>query len=158
MQDIIPITPIDALPMVQALRESGWLAAMRAVHLLGVSLLVGGVLLFDLRVLGLARALPLRALAAHLLPFAVLGFALAAGSGLLLFATRASELLGSGVFLAKLCLIFLMGINAVAFHMGPWRHADDWHDTGVPTLARLLIAASALGWIGVLACGAILGG
>jgi len=157
MQEVIAVTPIDALPMVQALRDSGWIDVVRTVHLLGVSLLVGGVLSFDLRVLGLGRGLAPRALGAHLLPLAVLGFALAASSGLLLFATRASELLISAVFLSKLCLIFLMGANAVLFHLLSWRHVEHWRD-GAPPLARLLVAVSALGWMAVLACGAVLGG
>jgi hypothetical protein len=158
MHDVIAVTPIDALPLVQALRDSAWLDAVRAMHLLGVSLLVGGVLAFDLRVLGLGRQVALRGLSAYLLPLAVLGFALAAVSGLMLFVTRASELLISGLFLTKLSIIFLMGGNAVFFHLVPWRDVDRWPDGGASSLARVCVAMSALGWIAVLTCGAVLGG
>ena len=158
MQDVIAVTPIDSLPLVQALRNSAWLDAVRSVHLLGVSLLLGGVLAFDLRVLGLGRRLDLRHMGAYLLPLAVLGFGLAATSGLLLFATRASELLVSGLFLSKLGIIFVMGANAVLFHLVPWRTVTIWPDGHAPPLARLCVSASVLGWLAVLACGAVLGG
>lgn len=158
MQDVIAVTPIDALPLVRALRDSAWLDAVRAVHLLGVSLLLGGVLAFNLRVLGFGRRLEPRALGAYLLPLAVLGFGLAAASGLLLFATRASELLVSGLFLTKLSIVFLMGANAVFFHLVAWRNVSRWTDGGAPPLARACVAVSALGWMTVLICGAVLGG
>ena len=157
MQDVIAVTPIDALPLMRALRDSVWLDVVRAFHLLGVSLLVGGVLAFDLRVLGLGRGLALRPLARHLLPIAVSGFGLAAASGVLLFATRASELLVSDLFLTKLGIVFAMGANAVCFHLVPWREVDRWPDGQAPVLARVLVGISALGWIAVLACGAVLG-
>lgn len=156
MPDVITVTPIDSLPLVQALRASAWLDAVRAMHLLGISLLVGGVLAFDLRVLGIARHLDLRGLGAYLLPLAVLGFAFAASSGLLLFATRASELLTSGLFLTKLGIIFLMGANAVFFHLVPWRSVGGWSDGRAPRLARASALLSAFGWISVLGCGAVL--
>jgi hypothetical protein len=88
----------------------------------------------------------------------VLGFGLAAVSGLVLFATRASELLVSGLFLTKLGIIFLMGANAVLFHRAPWRNVDQWPDGGAPPLARACVAVSAIGWISVVVCGAVLGG
>ena len=158
MNEVVAITPIDALPMAQALRDShAAMALLRFAHVLGACLLAGGVILFDLRVLGVNGSLSLRALARHLLPPAWLALLLMVPSGLLMFVTRATELLGSGVFLAKMLLLFALGFVAVGFQLGPWRHADAWDVYApAPRAAKLLALASLLGWLAVLACGVLL--
>lgn len=90
--------------------------ALEVVHLLGLAMLFGGLLVFELRLLGLAAALPLEALARLTLLPALLGFFLCALSGSLMFATQAQELLVNRVFLLKLGLITLAGCNAAMFH------------------------------------------
>ena len=50
------------------MRKSAWMyPIVEIVHILGFVILVGAVLMFDLRVLGLGRGLPVSALASHLL-------------------------------------------------------------------------------------------
>ena len=62
--------PIESLAWVRALAESKPLfAAVETAHTLGFILLVGSVFFFDLRVLGIARRIPVRALARLLLPW-----------------------------------------------------------------------------------------
>lgn len=90
--------------------------ALEVLHLLGLAMLFGGLLVFELRLLGLGRALPLDALARVTLLPALLGFVLCAASGSLMFATQAQELLANRVFLLKLGLITLAGCNAAMFH------------------------------------------
>ena len=130
---------------------------LRVVHVFGACVLAGGVVLFDLRVLGLNRSVPVRALARHLLPPALIATALMLPTGLVMLVTRATELLLSGVFLAKMLLLFGLALVAVTFQLGPWRTAQGW-DAGAtaPPAARLLALVSLLGWLAVLACGALL--
>lgn len=89
---------------------------IEGVHILGIALLVGSLTLVELRVWGVGSALPARALARLALPVSLSGFALAAGSGLLMFATRPAELLASSTFVIKMALLLLAGVNAAAFH------------------------------------------
>ena len=73
-----------SLPLAQALREGAWLyPAVETLHIIGFTVLVGAVAMFDLRVLGFGRQLPVRALARHLLPWS-------AGSMLLVVPTSVS--------------------------------------------------------------------
>lgn len=117
-------------------------------HVIGAILLVGSIGLLDLRLLGYARGASLPVLARALTPLAASGFALMVASGSVLFAADARALAGSGVFLIKLGLILLAGINALAF-----RAAFAGRDEPLPALAKGLAAASLGLWLGVVVAG-----
>ncbi|MBP6899229.1 MAG: hypothetical protein KBC73_04010 [Burkholderiaceae bacterium] len=133
--------------MITALVSHPWAyPALEVLHLLGVGLLLGNLLLLECRVWGLFRALPLPALARAALPLVGLGFGLAAASGLLMFASQPQELLANRVFTLKLGLLMLAGGNAAAFHArGGLQRADG--------LARAQTALSLGLWIAVVALG-----
>ncbi|WP_306392382.1 DUF6644 family protein [Telluria beijingensis] len=137
------------------MRDDAWLyPIVEIVHIVGIALLVGAAAMFDLRLLGFGRTLPVQALARHLLPWSWVGLLLIVPSGLLMFTTQ-PELLDNGVFLLKLALIAVAGVNAFVFHAGPWRVAGDWPQTP-PARARLHAVLSLLLWIAVIACGRLL--
>ncbi|MCS0590302.1 DUF6644 family protein [Massilia norwichensis] len=139
-----------------AMRANAWLyPAVEIVHIAGFAVLVGAVAMFDLRVLGLGRALPVRLLAHYLLPWSVGSMLLVLPSGLLLFAAEAPDLAANRVFLLKLVLIAVAGLNALAFHAGPYRSAERW-DSRAPPRARLHAVLSLLLWLTVIACGRLL--
>lgn len=150
-----PLDAIESLPLAVALRAPGTLHDVVAiVHLTGVALLVGSVAVLDLRLLGLSRTIPVRRLAAHVLPWTAASFLLIVPSGLLMFLARAGELIGSSLFALKMMLILAGGTNAALFHAGTFRSAERW-DTQVapPAAARMAAAVSLVVWVAVLACG-----
>ena len=152
------MTPAQALaasPLAHALRGSSALhAAVASVHLVGVALLVGTIAAFDLRLLGLSRSLPVRRLAAHLLPWTAAGLLLIVPSGLLMFLARADELIASPLFALKMALIFAAAVNAVVFHAGVFRGAAAWDvDAPPPWAARTAAALSLVLWVSVMVCG-----
>jgi hypothetical protein len=130
---------------------------LEVVHILGFVVLVGAAVMFDLRLLGLSRRLPVTELAGHLLPWAWRGLAVAAASGVLLFLTQATQLGRSPVFGVKLLLLSLAGLNAALFHRRVFRSSREW-DTEVPAprAARGAAIASLLLWTGVITCGRLL--
>lgn len=148
-----PVFPLTAL-----MKGSTWLfPVVETVHIWGFVILVGAAVLFDLRVLGLARGIPVRALARFLLPFSLGAVLVVVPSGVLLFATQPLELLANRVFMLKLFLVFLAACNALAFHAGPYRSVSQWDvDLKAPPLARLLTALSIAIWFAVIACGRFL--
>ncbi len=117
-------------------------------HVIGAILLVGAIGLLDLRLLGYARAAPLPVMARALTPIALIGFAVMVASGAVLFAADASALVGSRLFLIKLGLIALAGVNALAF-----RFAFARHDDPVPMGARVMAAGSLGLWLAVVVAG-----
>jgi hypothetical protein len=90
--------------------------ALEVLHITGIALLFGSLVLLDLRVWGLAAELPLRPLARLSLSVTLAGFGLAACSGLLMFAAQPAELLANRAFTVKLGLVMLAGLNAAWFH------------------------------------------
>lgn len=120
--------------------------ALEVVHIVGIGLLLGNLVLLELRVWGLGAALPVRPLARLALGLAVLGFALAGASGLLMFAAQAAELLANRAFVLKMGLLMLAGTNAAWFHgRGSLARMD--------RTARLLTLVSSVIWLAVIVCG-----
>ncbi|MDN3922834.1 hypothetical protein [Roseateles violae] len=120
--------------------------AFEVVHIVGIALLFGGLLIFELCLLGRAPALPLPALARLTLPLALVGFGLCAATGLAMFSTQPGELLGNAAFRLKLLLIALAGLNAGLFHLrGGSGRADRWgRAQGLLSLGF---------WLAVIICG-----
>lgn len=149
---------LAATPVSIAMREGAWLyPAVEIVHIAGFSVLVGSVVLFDLRVLGFARTLPVVALGQHLLRWALASVLLVVPAGLLLFTAHPVELAANPAFIVKLVLIALAGLNALAFHLLPYRSVAGWDRGAIaPPLARAGAALSILLWFGVISCGRLL--
>ncbi len=90
--------------------------ALEVVHIVGVALLLGNLLALELRVWGVARELPLQALARLSLSLSLAGFGLLVASGVLMFAAAPNDMLGNNSFLWKMGLLQLAGLNAAWFH------------------------------------------
>ena len=100
------------------MKYSTWLyPTVETVHIWGVGMLFGSVVLMDLRVLGLGKALDYSALSRLGIAVSVLGFSLAVLTGSMLFITHAADLIASRLFILKMCLIFLLITNAALLRM-----------------------------------------
>lgn len=155
------MTPMGAIEMSAlgvAMRQSLWLyPIVEIVHLTGIALLVGSIAMLDLRLLGLTRSVPVRRLAAHILPWAAASFLLIVPSGLAMFVAHAGDLIASPVFALKISLILAAGTNAAVFHAAVFRGAAEWDvHRAPPAAARLCAALSLLLWVSVIACGRLL--
>ena len=120
--------------------------ALEAVHVVGIALLVGNLVALELRVWGWAAELPLAALARLSIGLSLLGFAIVATSGTLMFAAQPNELLANRAFVLKLGLISLAGLNAAWFHARRSLRAPD-------RLARAQTVVSLGLWLTVIICG-----
>lgn len=153
-----PLGAIEALPVAAAMREWLWLyPAVEIVHILGFVLLAGSIAMFDLRLLGFSKAIPVPALARHLLPWTLGALILIVPSGLLMFAAHAAEFVENPVFVTKMMLLMAAGANALAFHAGTYRSVALWdRDRPAPAAAKLHAAASLALWASIIACGRLL--
>lgn len=135
------------MALLAALKTHAWAyPALEVVHIFGIALLLGNLVLLELRVFGRGLALPPEDLARLSLSVALCGFALAAASGLLMFATQPAELLANRAFTWKMLLLMLAGCNAAWFHArGSLTRLD--------ALARAQMLGSTLIWLAVVACG-----
>ncbi len=119
---------------------------LEVVHLVGLSSLFGGLLLLELRLLGLQPSLDAQALTRLAVPVALMGFALCLLSGAAMFASQPEELWVNGAFRLKMLLILLAGANALGFHFRGGASRTD-------RVARLQALASLLLWLVVMVCG-----
>jgi hypothetical protein len=149
---------LEGTALATAVRESSWFyPAAELLHILGFVLLVGAAAMFDLRLLGLSRTIPVRALAGHLLPWSRAGLLVAVPTGLLMFAPDATAMAANPAFRLKLLLILAGGLNALAFHLGPFRSVRDWdRHAPAPARARLAAVLSLLIWTAVIAAGRLI--
>ncbi|MCW5576890.1 MAG: hypothetical protein KIT13_12415, partial [Burkholderiales bacterium] len=119
-----PLAAIEQLPLAVAMRHDLWLyPVVEIVHIVGFVVLVGGIVVLDLRLLGLSKALPVRLLARHVLPWSIGALLLIVPSGLLMFIAHAGDLVGNTAFIVKMVLLLCAGANAAAFHPGAFRGA-----------------------------------
>lgn len=149
---------LEGTSVAAAMRQWLWLyPVVEIVHILGFVVLVGAAALFDLRLLGLARQLPVTALARYHLRWARSALFLIVPSGLLMFVAHATEMATNPAFQTKLALIVLAGLNAAAFHRGVFRTVGSWdRDITTPGSARVAALLSLVLWTGVIACGRLL--
>ncbi|QRQ99514.1 DUF6644 family protein [Dyadobacter sandarakinus] len=151
------LTWLEKSSWAVGIRQSLWLyPALEIVHILGIVMLAGAAFLFDLRLLGYSRNIPVTALARHVLPWSARGLILIVPSGLLLFITNAQSLGNDPVFWTKLLLIVLAGINAAVFHQVISKKAEAMHAGNVPAAAKIFAVISLTAWIAVIACGRLL--
>jgi len=140
------------------MRESLWAyPIVEIVHIAGFCILVGSIAMFDLRLLGAARTLPVRAVARFLLPWTIGSLVLIVPAGLAMFATHATDFVGNPAFVTKMALLMIAGTNAALFHAGVFQGVAAW-DVGVatPVVARLQAVLSLLVWAGVISCGRLI--
>jgi hypothetical protein len=119
---------------------------LEVLHIVGISLLVGNLVLFELRVWGFGVQLPVQALANLALRLSLIGFGVIVASGLLMFAGQPRELMDNTAFAVKMVLVMCAGVNASVFHArGGVQRLDG--------TARLQTALSMGLWLGVIICG-----
>jgi len=133
--------------MFASITSSAWAyPALEIVHIAGIAMLFGNLVLLEMRVFGKGAALPVPDLARLSLGIAGCGFALAAASGLFMFATQPGELLANRAFTLKMLLLFAAGCNAAWFHgRGSLEKLDG--------TARIMMVVSTLIWVAVMVCG-----
>jgi hypothetical protein len=125
-------------------------------HIIGAILLVGPIMMLDLRLLGLSRRIPLRLMAQHLLPWAIFGLLIMLASGFLLFTAEATAYAVNPVFQLKAALIVAGILNAVVFELLARRNWRDWENYAVPLFPRLLALVSLVNWLLVAVAGRLI--
>lgn len=123
-------------------------ASLSSIHLLGTALVGGGALISSLRLIGLiftdGPATEVLAVAGRGI---VVGLAISATTGILLFSPRASAASQNGYFQVKMLLL----VAGMAFHVSLYRLVRRTHVT--PALTRLAGALCAVLWLGVVLAG-----
>jgi hypothetical protein len=127
-----------------------------SLHFVGMSLLLGTVGVFDVRLLGFARGIPFAALH-RLIPLGVAGFALNATTGFCFLCATPDQYLYNAAFRWKVTFILIAGINIVFFYARLFRRLRLLDADAPPPLpARIIGGISLCAWIGVMSAGRLL--
>jgi hypothetical protein len=129
---------------------------VESLHFIGLTVLIGTIGVFDLRMLGLARGVPMGALH-DLVRWGVAGYALNAVTGSLFVVSAPDQYLFNPAFQIKLALMGVTGANVLFFYrfvFGVVRTADPGADP--PLAARVAAAVSLACWVGVITFGRLI--
>jgi hypothetical protein len=123
MTEIMVLHWIKDMPLGATVRQSRWLfGAGETLHFFGLCLMVGGLLIVDLRLLGYIRRIPMRAALAFL-PFVIAGFLINLATGIEFFMTDPLMYWPNPAFKLKMFLVLLGGLNACS---PSWSIATSW--------------------------------
>ena len=133
----------------------GW-PVIESLHFIGLSLLLGTVGLFDLRLLGLWQTISLPALH-RLIPFGVGGFVLNVLTGVMFVTSVPDQYVYNPAFQTKLGFMLLAGINMALFYTAGFRAAlQPQPAVAAVRIARVFAVISLLCWFGVITGGRLI--
>ncbi|MDH0358219.1 hypothetical protein [Aeromonas caviae] len=142
---------LQALPLADLIRRSTWaFPAIEVVHLVGIALLFGTIIVVDLALLGVLRAPSLKEAIPSLLTVTKTGAVLVAISGALLFISDPLELWNNPAFRLKIIAIAIAILNALLFQS----YLAEKQKTGAGSVLRKVsIGSSLVLWSGILVLG-----
>ena len=139
-----------------------WLwPACEVIHFVGMAMLIGTIGILDLRILGIGKGLPIRALEA-LVPIGVAGFIMNSITGVLFVVGNPTggpiAYLDNLAFQIKVLLMLIAGINLFAFYFTVIsRAAESIEATGdADASAKAVAATSLVLWFGVILFGRLI--
>ena len=145
---------IDSSWLAEFMRAYQWAFPIsEAIHFVGLVILMGSVVVMDLRLLGFARGLPVRVIHT-LLPWAWVGFTINLITGTMFFATLPTFYYPNMSLRIKVVLLLLAGLNALWFQLTVSKDIDSWpDDVDVPGQVKLIAGTSLALWIAILCFG-----
>jgi hypothetical protein len=149
---------LETSGLAVAMRQWAWLyPIVEILHILGFVVLVGAAFMFDFRLLGISRRLPVTGMERHLLRWARGALLVVVPTGVMMFMAHATEFVDNPAFRLKLLFLAAAGLNAAVFHRVPFRSVGEWDtEARSPGAARMAAALSLALWTGVISCGRLL--
>ena len=148
---------LDGTAIGLTVKTSVWMfPVLEALHFIGLALLIGGIAALDLRVLGVAKRLPIAPLH-KLLPLVFVGFGINLITGVLFFLSDPLGYVGNPAFQLKIVFILLAGLNALWFELKLSRHVEEWGPgVDASTHAKVVCGLSLFLWAGIITAGRLL--
>lgn len=137
--------------------SSAWLwPSLEILHFLGLSLLLGSLLVIDLRLAGFFRQINIAA-THKLLPWTFIGFGLNLATGTLFVLGDPARYTANIGFRWKMVLVLIAGLNALWFYWKINPVMKSWEPDGdTPALAKIIAFVSLGAWTGVLLLGRLI--
>jgi hypothetical protein len=131
---------------------------VEATHVLAAVMVLGTVLIVDLRLLGVAdSSRAFRRIGRETLPLTWAAFCVAVVTGSLMFTTSAVVYFGNAAFQLKALALLAAGLNMALFQLVTVRGIAAWHVGTPPRAARIAGLVSLLLWASVVLLGRWIG-
>jgi hypothetical protein len=154
LQEAAAAGPSFARLIVDFVRDHAWVwIASESVHFIGLSVVIGVLLLIHLRTLGVMKALSFEMLD-RLLPWAALGVGVNVVTGMLFFIASPEFYTTNDAFYWKLLFILIAGANTLYFFFDKGWSVPAGGEAAWPT--RLVTASALALWVGVMFWGSML--
>jgi hypothetical protein len=149
------------MPIAEQIQESATaFPLLECVHVMAITLVVGTIMIVDLRLLNVAsRSYRVTRLLRTLLPLTWGAFVVALITGSLLFLSQPTKYILTVPFQIKMGLMALAGLNMAIFHLWTQRGIAVWDEgvAAIPLAARFAGLVSILLWLGVVVAGRFIG-
>ena len=129
----------------------GWPIA-ESIHFIGLTLLFGSIAAWDLRLLGMAKSVPIAAFH-RLVPLSAAGFALNATTGSLFLMTFPDQYVYNSAFHLKVLCLMLAGVNVLVFYATTYQRVRLPGGRETPRGAHVAGGISLLCWIAIIIFG-----
>lgn len=144
-------------PIGVTVREINWLfPAFESLHFVALCSLFGAILFIDLRVLGLARGIPVGAVL-KLIPIAIGALIINLLTGVGFFCANPGNYANNPAFAVKMILVLVGAANALWFEFGERRSLLALPDgAAAPLRTKAVAILSLMTWLSVLTLGRLL--
>lgn len=151
------VTWLQTTALSQAIVFQTWIWPLAEIaHFIGLALVIGIIGLLDLRLIGFFRGVPISALR-ELVPFAILGFALNAVSGVVFLIGHPEQYAHNVAWWLKVTALVIAGANAGLFELTLARRVQALGpDAPTPLAAKGIGIVSIAAWLAVLYWGRML--
>jgi len=146
---------VENWPISWEIGGTSWFPFLESIHVIAAAMVLGSILMVDLRLLGFAATrYPITTLSKELVPWSWGAFAVATITGVGMFITRAASHVVNPAFQWKIVLLVLAGVNMAYFHFRVYKQINQW-DTLVTTPMQLKFfgGMSLFLWSGVMLAG-----
>jgi hypothetical protein len=150
---------LEEWPTSIAVRESiNGYTALLSIHVIGMCLFLGLVLMMDMRLMGIANMrTPFSQLQKRLFPWQVAGMLMSAVTGAILIYGQPSRFYTNIFFWVKMMMMVLAMVNALAFHQSTYHSVVTWDARRLPPFgAKLSGLLSVALWAGVVVAGRLI--
>jgi hypothetical protein len=149
-------TLASAKPVAHLMRTHWAWPICETLHFLGLSMLIGAIGTFDLRLMGIGKRIPIAALH-RVIPWGIAGYLLNMTTGAMFLMTEPDQYIYNPSFHFKILFMIVAGLNVLAFYSVVfWKVRVLPAGVDTPLSAKFIGAVSLSMWIGVIIAGRML--
>jgi hypothetical protein len=145
---------LDATSLSQQIKAAAWVVpTIQTVHIAAICVVIGSSLMMDMRLLGVAKDVPISVYVRRYGPWIWLSIIVLLLSGITLIIGEPGRTLQNWVFWTKMSLVTAGALLTAVFAFPVTRDKVYWDSGARRGVATVIATLSLIIWIAVIACG-----